>query len=120
MSEYLIISTNTDLMRVASENLVFISSDGNYSTLMFTSGETRVLTFQLGQLEHQLEKQLTNTKGLFIRLGKSLIVNRTFISYINIPKQQLVLANGQTTSHTLSASREVLRNLKILIEKELA
>lgn len=118
MSHHLIISTSTDLVRAAADEVVFVSSDGNYSTLVFTYGESRVVTMQLGQIESLIAKQLPAADNSFIRIGKSLIVNRNFISYINPGKQQLVLADGHTASHSLTASREALKQLKDLIEKE--
>lgn len=106
-------------MRVASDDIVFITSDGNYSSFVFTFGESRIVSLQLGQVERMLATQLAITKGNFLRLGKSLIVNRNYISYINIPKQQLVLSDGHMTTHTLNTAKEGLRNLKDLIEKDL-
>ncbi len=104
-------------MRTASDHIVFISSDGNYSSFMFSYGESRVVTLQLGQVERMLAEQLPHTGVDFIRIGKSLIINKSYISYINLPKQQLVLSDGQSSSHSLSASREALKQLKELIEK---
>ena len=119
MSEYLVISTSVDLMRTASGNIVFISSDGNYSSFVFTNGESRVITMQLGQVEKVLSEQLPHSGSDFIRIGKSLIINRNYISYINIQKQQIVLSDGCASSHSLTASREALKQLKELIEKDL-
>ena len=39
MAKQLIISTTTDLVQIAPENIIYISSDGNYSTLVQTDGE---------------------------------------------------------------------------------
>lgn len=119
MKEYFIISTSTDLLRVASEGVIFISSDGNYSTLMLTNGESRMVTLQLGQVEKQIAQQLDLTGPNFIRIGKSLIINRTYIYYINIPKLQLILSDGANSQHTLTASREALKQLKDLIDNDL-
>ncbi len=119
MKEYLAISTSIDLMRAAADEIVFISSDGNYSSFVFTYGESRVVTMQLGQVERLLAVQLTHSGADFIRIGKSLIINRNYISYINLPKQQLVLSDGRSTSHSLTASREALKQLKELIEKDI-
>ena len=115
----MVISTSVDLMRAASEDIVFISSDGNYSSFVFTYGESRVVTMQLGQVERLLAEQLTHSGASFIRIGKSLIINRTFISYINLTKQQLVLSDGHSTSHSLTASRDALKQLKELMAKDL-
>ena len=119
MREYLVISTSVDLVRAASDDVLFVAADGNYSSLVFTGGEVRMVTLQLGQVERLLGEQLVQTRGNFVRIGKSLIVNRTYICYINLTKQQLVLsAGGTSASHTLSASREALKQLKLLIEGE--
>lgn len=118
MGKQLIISTSVDLVRIASDRIVCISSDGNYSTLMRTDGELRLLSFQLGQIEKMIAAQLGNEGTAFVRIGKSLIVNRSYIYYINVPKQKLVLSDIETFSHTVTASREALKQLKELLEKE--
>lgn len=118
MRKYLIISTANDLVRIVPEKIVYISSDGNYSTLVQADGDMRMLSFQLGQLEKMLASQLGNDGNIFIRIGKSLIINRNFIYYINVPKQKLVLSDVATVNHTVTASREALKQLKELIEKE--
>ena len=118
MNKYLIIPTTNDLVRVLPDRIVYISSDGNYSTLVQADGETRVLTFQLGQIEKLMATQLGSGGNCFIRIGKGLIINRSYIYYINIQKQRLVLSDVADVNHTLTASREALKQLKDLIEKE--
>lgn len=117
MREYLIISTSTDLLRLAAEDVVFVSSDGNYSTFMLAYGDSRVVTMQLGQIVRLIEHQLEREGAKYVRIGKSLIINRDYIQYINIPKQQLVLSDGKMNSYTQTASKEALKQLKELIER---
>lgn len=107
MGRFLVFSTGLDLVRVASDKVVYISSDGNYSTLVTADGELRLLSFQLGQIGN-----------CFIRIGKSLIINRSYIYYIHVNRQKLILSDSVTFSHTLSASKEALKQLKDLIERE--
>ena len=118
MKRFLIIATSNDLVRIAPERIVYISSDGNYSTLVQTDGEMRMLSYQLGQIEKMISDQLDTEGDSFIRIGKSLIINRSYIYYINIPKQKLTLSNVEGESHTVTASKEALKHLKELIEKE--
>lgn len=115
----LIFPTSIDLVRIAPERIVYISSDGNYSTLVQADGEVRMLSFQLGQIEKMIADQLGSAGNRFIRIGKSLIINRSYIYYINVPKQKLVLSDVSTFSHTMSASKEALKSLKDLMEKEI-
>ena len=117
MKKPLIISTSIDLVRIAPDNIVYIASDGNYSTLVQTDNEVRMLSYQLGQIEKMISSQLGSEGNIFIRIGKSLIINRSYIYYINIPKQKLTLSDV-AFSHTVTASKEALKQLKELLEKE--
>lgn len=117
--KYLIVSTSNDLVRIAPDCIVYVASDGNYSTLVQTDGEMRMLSYQLGQIEKMIASQLGMKGNMFIRIGKSLIINRSYIYYIHIPKQKLILSDTRTFSHTVVASKEALKQLKDLLEKEI-
>ena len=116
--KHLVISTSNDLVRIVPECIIYIASDGNYSTLVQTDGEMRMLSYQLGQIEKMIASQLAIDGNMFIRIGKSLIINRSYIYYINITKQKLTLSDTRTFSHTVAASKEALKQLKELLEKE--
>ena len=118
LRKYLIISTANDLVRVTPDKVVFISSDGNYCNLVQADNETRLLTFQLGQIENMIREQLGTDGNLFIRIGRGLIINRNYIYYINIQSQKLILSDVARFTYTVSASKEALKQLKELIEKE--
>ena len=116
--KHLIISTANDVVRIAPERIVFISSDGNYCNLVQADNETRMLTFQLGQIQDMIHEQLGRDADLFIRIGRGLIINRNYVYYINSQSQKLVLSDNSRFTHTVSASKEALKQLKELIEKE--
>ena len=118
MKKQLVISTSIDLVRIAPEKIVYIASDGNYSTLVQTDNEVRMLSFQLGQIEKMISSQLGSEGNIFIRIGKSLIINRSYIYYINISKQKLTLSDVASFNHSVTASKEALKQLKELLEKE--
>lgn len=118
MKKHIVIATSVDLVRISPERVVYVASDGNYSTIVQSDGETRVLTFQLGQIEKIMSEQLGSEGNTFIRIGKSLIINRSYIYYINVQKQKLILSDNATFSHSVSASKEALKQLKELLEKE--
>lgn len=118
LKKYLVISNATDLVRIAPEKIVFISSDGNYCNLVQADNETRLLTLQLGQIEIMIREQLGTEGNLFIRIGRGLIINRNYIYYINVQSQKLILSDVTRFTHTVSASKDALKQLKDLIEKE--
>ena len=119
MKKQLIISTSIDLVRIAPNKIIYIASDGNYSTLVQTDNEVRMLSYQLGQIEKMISTQLGSDGETFIRIGKSLIINRSYIYFINIPKQKLILSDVASFSHSVTASKEALRQLKEFIEKDI-
>lgn len=113
---HLIISTANELLRINVRQIIYISSDGNYSNILLSGGEVRMVTFQLGQLERMIADQLQEEGRNFVRIGKSLIINLNNVFYINMPKQQLILNDNMQGRYTLSASKEALKALKELIE----
>ncbi|MFR9263737.1 MAG: hypothetical protein ACLVL2_27195 [Bacteroides cellulosilyticus] len=54
-------------------------------------------------------------------IGKSIIINKEYIYKINMGKQLLVLSDmALNDAFKLSASKEALRQLKLLLEKEIS
>lgn len=101
-----------------SDTVVYITADGNYSVISLTDGENFVLTLQLGQIERRIAEMLERDDNRFIRIGKSLIVNSDFIVFINPVRQKMILSDCRTFHHEVSASKEALKALKELLEKE--
>lgn len=118
MDKRLIFTTSTEIVRVPSNTVVYITADGNYSVITMADGENFVLTLQLGQIERRIAEMLNSNDNRFIRIGKSLIVNRDFIAFINPARQRIVLSDCRTFRHEVSASKEALKALKELLEKE--
>ena len=115
--EWLRISTSTELVRVATDEIVYVRADGNYSDLVLTNGKSRKMTFQLHFFD-EVFQQLHN--NMFARVGRSLIVNKRYIHVINLTDQMLVFSGQQITGdiRPVNVSREALKQLKELLENE--
>lgn len=111
--EWLKISTSTELVRVPTSEIAYVIADGNYSDLVLTNGVHHKMTFQLHYIEDAIKLLEDN---FFVRVGRSLIVNKRLIYIINLNTQQIRLLQG--TSTPLQASREALKELKSLLETE--
>ncbi len=119
MERVLIISNSNELVRIKPDRIAYISSDGNYVTVVLHNRTEHVFAFNLLRMQKLVETQLGSEAVCFIRIGKSLIINRNYIYKINLTKQELVLSDrGLEVIFRLSASREALRQLKVLLEKE--
>ena len=115
--EWLRISTSTELVRVATDEIVFVRADGNYSDLVLTNGKSRKMTFQLHFFD-EVFQQLQN--NMFVRVGRSLIVNIRYIYVINLTEQMLIFSGQQIMGDIkpVNVSREALKQLKELLENE--
>lgn len=118
MGKDLLFATSTELIRIPSDAVVYITADGNYSAITMADGSSYVLTMQLGHIERRIADIVEDNDNRFIRIGKSLIVNREFITYINPSRQKVTLSDCRTFRHDATASREALKTLKELIETE--
>lgn len=117
MSKELLFFTSTEFVRVPADAVVFISADGNYSAITMADESNYVLTLQLGQIERRIAEKVEGDDNRFIRIGKSLIINRDFITLINPGRQKLILSDCRTFRHEVVASRDALRALKDYLEK---
>jgi len=118
-NKVLIISNANELVRIKPERVVYVESDGNYSTMVLHDKTEQVFTMNLAHCQQLMEEQLGRDAMTFIRLGKQLIINRAYIFKINVNKQQLIMSNTEVNNaFTLQASKEALKQLKTLIELE--
>ena len=113
----IIISNTNELVRVKPERVVFIESDGNYSTMVLHDKTEHVFSMNLAHCQQLIEKQLGKEAETFIRIGKQVIINRAYIYKINVNKQTLVMSDmALNQAFTLSASKEALKQLKAYLE----
>ena len=103
--EWLKITTSTELVRVAVDEIVYIIADGNYCDLMLANGTSHKMTFQLHYFEEYFQQLPNNT---FSRVGRSLIVNKRHIRVINVPER--VIRFG---GHTIDSRIPTLRMTKL-------
>ena len=119
-NKVLIISNSNELVRVKPERIVYVESDGNYSTLVLHDKTEQVFTMNLAHFQQMIEEQLGKEAMTFIRIGKQLIINRAYIFKINPNKQQLIMSDMDVNiAFDLQASKEALKQLKVLIESEI-
>lgn len=116
MGQVIVISKGTELLRIPSARLVYISADGNYSNVVTQDNRSMMVSYQLGQIEDLIATQLGEVGDNFLRLGRGLIINSDFVYSIDIAKQRLILSDCLNCYHELSASREVLIKLKAYLD----
>lgn len=107
-------------MRLAPARVVYVMSDGNYSTFVLHDKTEQVFTMNLAHCQQTIEKQLGKDAEVFIRIGKQLIINKNYIFKINVSKQELWMSDMyRNMTFKLSASKEALKQLKMWVESQL-
>lgn len=118
MNNIILFYTSSELIRIPTEAVIYITADGNYSVITMADGNEYIVTMQLGQIEKHISEEVDGNDNRFIRIGKSLIINRDYITFINPSRQKLTLSDCRAFRHDVSASREALKALKDYIESE--
>lgn len=113
MRKFFSISTPTSLLHFNEDTLMYVQADGNYVTLHFRDSSAKVLTMQLHEFEALLSRKAVSK---FSKVGRSLIVNIQYVFSINTTRQELVISDKVMFSHTLTASKDAVENLKRIIE----
>ena len=98
--EWFRIKTSTLLMRVAVDEIVYVKADGNYCDLVLINGRSRKLTFQLHHFEENFQR--LQCADMFVRVGRSLIVNRQYVQIIDLIDQTIVFG-GKHLQRILTA-----------------
>ncbi|MBP3788438.1 MAG: LytTR family transcriptional regulator DNA-binding domain-containing protein [Prevotella sp.] len=93
--EWFRIRTSTLLMRVAVDEIVYVKADGNYCDLVLINGRCRKMTFQLHHFEDNFK--LLKSADMFIRVGRSLIVNRQYVQVIDLVDQTITFGGKHLT-----------------------
>lgn len=115
--EWLKISTSTELLRVATHEIVYVLADGNYSDLVLSNGSVHKMTFQLHYFEDVFSNLVDNP---FVRIGRSLIVNKRHIRLINLSERILRFGGDSVNTNipSLKVGRAALKDLKEMLENE--
>ena len=104
--EWLKITTNSEIIRIPTDEIIFIKGDGNYSDIFLANGKKENVISQLHDL---MDKLTVLNYNPFYRVGKSLIINRDYIFKVNPGLQRIIL---------IKASKDALKNLKEKLETE--
>lgn len=118
MDRYLMIKTRDELLRVKIGQILYFEADRNYTKLLLSNGIQFTFAINIGKIEELLEKQVSGSNNMLVRVGKSHIINKTHILQINLPKQKLLLLTQEGKPRELVISKDPLKQLKEALEKE--
>ena len=93
----------TGVTFIDTDDVVFITADGNYSSFHFSSGRMETVTALIGNVEMHLGKQ-------FFRTGRSCIINTAYLSRIDMKQMTCVFIRGEK-EYRCEISRDKVKSL---------
>jgi two-component system LytT family response regulator len=102
----------TGVTFIDTDDVVFITADGNYSRFHFITGRVETVTALIGTVEMHLGKQ-------FFRTGRSCIINTTFLARIDMKQMACVFIRGEK-EFRCEISRDKVKLLMDYIKNRLA
>lgn len=110
-------NTRDELTAIDSENIAVIQANGNYSKIVTIYRKEIMLTSGITKVE-QVLKSVNDTKSRFVRVGRSLVVNHSYLQKIDLIKQQMVLS-CQGNEIKINVSKKTLKVYKDAIAKSI-
>lgn len=115
MKEILIHNAGTELIKVRSSDIMYVEAEGNYCCMYLAGGFRQQLWFNRQKFIAIINEQMRAEKPIFISVGRSFIVNLSYIYLINPVHGDMVLYDGKSQIK-LHASQEALNKLKEMIK----
>ena len=101
-----LIAIDTSLVAVAKAN-------GNYCSVYYINKREILLTVSISVIEQKLKRN-NNDLDLFVKVGRSFIINQHYVHRIDLQKQLLILNNGETSDRdfVIKISKGLLKQYK--------
>ncbi|MBQ6063716.1 MAG: LytTR family transcriptional regulator DNA-binding domain-containing protein [Prevotella sp.] len=112
----LYLSNRDSLLCIDLESIALLKAEGNYTRLYYINQHDTLLAYGIGYLFEVLSKMSPGNYH-FVRLGRSIIINHTYLQKIDLQKQILELANQGKDKVRISIPKNVLRSYKTTVEK---
>lgn len=110
-------NTRDELTAIDSENIVVVQANGNYSKIVTIYRKEIMLTSGITKVEEVL-KSVNDARSRFVRIGRSLVVNHSYLQKIDLIKQQMVLS-CQGNEIKINVSKKTLKVYKDAIAKSI-
>ena len=113
----IIINTRDSLVVINPDLVAAVQADGNYSHVVYLNKHRITTTLSISKIE-QLLKQHSG-KNIFIRIGRSVIINHSMLYSIEPLKQQIELSRDGANRLRIYVSKKMLKAYKQAVVKDI-
>ncbi len=110
------VNNRDELVVVESSLVALVKANGNYCSVFYINKREILLTVSISDIEQKLKKN-NNDLDLFVKVGRSFIVNQRYVHRIDLQRQLLILSNGETSDKdfVIKISKGLLKQYKSAI-----
>lgn len=114
MAKYLYLNSRDEFFRIDISKIVYFEADGNYTHIYLSDRMKGTLCMNLASMQATLSENLKESATIFAIVGKSHIINLSYVYNIAILRQKLTLSDSENFSYTISVSKDALKKLRDL------
>lgn len=104
-------NTRDELKCIETDLVAVVLANGNYSRVVYITKREVTLTTGISKLEVMLKKY-NSKNNRFIRLGRSCIINHSYLVRIDVLKQMLVLSDNDKNEIRVTIPKNILKSYK--------
>jgi len=113
----LLFNSRDELLFIDFNDVALVHADGNYCKLIFTDKREMPLGMGINKLSEMISQTHFET-ALFVKIGRSLLINQHYLERIDMVKQQIILVEKGKQPIRIAAPKNVLKEYKnFLAEK---
>ena len=118
--KYLFLNSRDELFRIDISKIVYFEAEGNYTHFVLSNKLKGTVCMNMAQMQQLLTESLKESAAIFAIVGKSYIINLSYVYQIGVLRQKLTLTDGATFAYQLSISKEALKKLRELYLSSIA
>ncbi|MCD8297629.1 MAG: LytTR family transcriptional regulator DNA-binding domain-containing protein [Prevotella sp.] len=113
----IIFNTRDELIALEADNVAIVQASGNYSHVILMNKREITITMGISKVENAL-KNSKHTKSTFIRIGRSMIINHSFLQKIDVLKQMITLSDAHDEIR-IKVAKKSLKSYKDAVVKSI-
>ena len=114
----ILINKRDEMVVVYLDNLAYLLADGSYTKIVYIGGMQTTLAIGISDMEKIITNAFTKKPSPFIRLGRSLILNQSFLYRINLLNHRITLSDTTKNILHLELPKPLLKKYKnMLVQK---
>lgn len=95
--EYLLLAgAKGETRHISSNDICYIEAEGRHSTLYLNTGKSINMNILLGDFSKLIDKWFPFNHKYFYRVGKSLIINKKYLSAFHVSDGEVYLSDNRT------------------------